>query len=137
MTDKVNEKKSRQRIHFMQSLQSKILIPFLLLIILTGGVVASVSYNFSSKSTEEQMTNNMEMKMDSLNDTFELFFDNVTNTLNRISDNQLVGNHQSDEENDLFQYLKETGENDDMILVIYAGFEKTGEMIDYPDDDLG
>ena len=34
-----------------KSIQNQILIPFLILIILTGGVVAAVSYNFSIRNT--------------------------------------------------------------------------------------
>src|SRR5699024_8197 len=103
--NQANSKNYKNRFHFLQSLQMKILIPFLLLFVLTGGVIAFVSYNFSAKTTEKQLTNNMAMQTDSLNDTFGLFFDNITNTLDRVSDNPLIINHQEGETDDLFQYL--------------------------------
>ena len=67
-----------------KSIQNQILIPFLILIILTGGVVAFVSYNSSVKNTTDELTKNVESQMVSLNDTFEMFFSNINNTLERL-----------------------------------------------------
>lgn len=106
MNNKARNKHMKGNIPFWQSIQTKILFPFLLLIILTGGIVALVSYNFSSNATEKQMTENMENQMESLNDTFELFFDNIHSTLNRVSSNDLLLDYEAGESDDLFQYFQ-------------------------------
>ncbi len=136
MNNKATNKHMKGNIPFWQSIQTKILFPFLLLIILTGGIVALVSYNFSSNATEKQMTENMENQMDSLNDTFELFFDNIHSTLNRVSSNDLLLDYEAGESDDLFQYFQETDDNSEMIMAIYSGFEKSGDMIISPSHDV-
>ena len=136
MNNKATNKHMKGNIPFWQSIQTKILFPFLLLIILTGGIVALVSYNFSSNATEKQMTENMENQMDSLNDTFELFFDNIHSTLNRVSSNDLLLDYEAGESDDLFQYFQETDDNSEMIMAIYSGFEKSGDMIISPAHDV-
>lgn len=136
MNNKATNKHMKGNIPFWQSIQTKILFPFLLLIILTGGIVALVSYNFSSNATEKQMTENIENQMDSLNDTFELFFDNIHSTLNRVSSNDLLLDYEAGESDDLFQYFQETDDNSEMIMAIYSGFEKSGDMIISPSHDV-
>lgn len=136
MNNKATNKLKKGQIPFWQSIQTKILFPFLLLIILTGGIVAVVSYNFSSNATEKQMTENMENQMDSLNDTFEMFFDNIHSTLNRVSSNDLLLDYKAGESDELFQYLQETDNTNDMIMAIYSGFEKSGDMIISPAHDV-
>lgn len=136
MNNKARNKHMKGNIPFWQSIQTKILFPFLLLIILTGGIVALVSYNFSSNATEKQMTENMENQMESLNDTFELFFDNIHSTLNRVSSNDLLLDYEAGESDDLFQYFQETDDNSEMIMAIYSGFEKSGDMIISPAHDV-
>ncbi|HLR67827.1 MAG TPA: methyl-accepting chemotaxis protein [Virgibacillus sp.] len=136
MEEKNNKKIHKKGSFFSGNLQSKLLIPFLVLIILTGGVIAAVSYNFSSKTTEKQLTNNMEQQMVQLNGTFELFFDNMSSTLNRISSNTLVTDHKEDDSTDLFQYLSESVETNDMVANMYASYEDTGEAVIYPDADI-
>ena len=50
--EKNNVKSAQSKGGFItKSIQNQILIPFLILIILTGGVVAFVSYNSSVKNT--------------------------------------------------------------------------------------
>lgn len=136
MNNKATNKLKKGQIPFWQSIQMKILFPFLLLIILTGGIVAVVSYNFSSNATEKQMTENMENQMDSLNDTFEMFFDNIHSTLNRVSSNDFLLDYEAGKSDELFQYLQETDNNNDMIMAVYSGFEKSGDMIISPAHDV-
>jgi methyl-accepting chemotaxis protein len=119
------------------SLQNQILIPFLILIIFAGGVVASVSYSFSVKNTTNALSQNVEGQMVSLNDTFEMFFSDITNTLDRFISNPLVMNYKSNNKSDLIQYFGETQENNPSIANIYMAIDKTGELILYPEVDLG
>lgn len=120
-----------------KSIQRKILAPFLILIILAGSVIAFVSYQSSTKTTEKDLTNNMESQMASMNDTFELFFYNMNSTLERLTSNKLLADHQEENNDALFQYLKETGDENDSVQNIYAGIEDANEVIIYPEADLG
>ena len=120
-----------------KSIQNQILIPFLILIILTGGVVAFVSYNSSVKNTTDELTKNVESQMVSLNDTFEMFFSNINNTLERFISNELLANYQPESRQDLLDYLGETKETNPSIVNIYTVIDKTGEVIIYPEADLG
>ncbi len=88
-----HKKSTRSQGGFMtKSIQNQILIPFLTLIILIGGVVAAVSYNFSVRKTTQELTKNLESQMVSLNDTFEMFYLNINHTLDRFISNDLVAN---------------------------------------------
>src|SRR5699024_6463501 len=119
-----NIKKSRGIGSFYKrSLQNKILIPFIILIILTGGVVAYVSYSFSVKNTTEELTVNVEGQMVSMNDTFEMFFANIESILERFSTNNLVANYKPKNEGDLIHTFKETEETTSSISNLYIGTE--------------
>jgi len=126
---KSNNKKSRSIGSFYKSsLQNKILIPFIILIILTGGVVAYVSYNFSVKNTTEELTANVEGQMVSMNDTFEMFFANIESILDRFSTNSLVKNYKPKNKEELIQTFKETAETTSSISNLYIGTE-TGDFL--------
>ncbi|MFA1822271.1 methyl-accepting chemotaxis protein [Virgibacillus oceani] len=120
-----------------KSIQSKIMIPFLILIIFTGGIVAFVSYQSSVDITTEELSNNVENQMAGMNDTFNIFFANIDNTLNRLTSNELLLNYSTQETDALFHTFRETGEADESILNIYTGIEESGEVIIYPEADLG
>lgn len=120
-----------------KSIQNQILIPFLILIILTGGVVAAVSYNFSVKNTTQELTKNVESQIVSLNDTFEIFFSNINHTLDRFISNDLLANQQPETRQDLLNYFGETKETNPSITNIYTVLDQTGEVIIYPQVDLG
>ena len=136
--EKNNVKSAQSQGGFMtKSIQNQILIPFLILIILTGGVVAAVSYNFSIRNTTQELTKNVESQMVSLNDTFEMFFLNINHTLDRFISNELVANHQPETRQDLLGYFGETKETNPSIANIYTVLDQTGEVIIYPEVDLG
>lgn len=120
-----------------KSIQNQILIPFLLLIVITGGVVAAVSYNFSVKTTTEELTKNVESQMVSLNDTFEMFFSTADHTLDRMISNHLVAHYQPEMRQDLLNYFGETKESTPSIANIYTVLDGTGEVVIYPEVDLG
>ena len=132
-----HKKSTRSQGGFMtKSIQNQILIPFLILIFLIGGVVAAVSYNFSVRNTTQELTENVESQMVSLNDTFEMFL-NINHTLDRFISNDLIANDQPETRQDLLDYFGETKETDPSIANIYTAFDQTGELIIYPEVDLG
>ncbi|WP_428909649.1 methyl-accepting chemotaxis protein [Niallia sp. Krafla_26] len=131
-------KEARKSGGFMtKSIQNQILIPFLILLMITGAVVATVSYTFSVKNTTQELTKNVESQMVSLNDTFDMFFSNTNNTLNRFISNELLTSYQPEKRQDLLNYFGETKETTPSIANIYTVLDGTGEVIIYPEVDLG
>lgn len=112
-----------------KSIQTQILLPFLVLIIITGVVISVVSYSSSVKMTTNELVKSVTGQMDGMNDTFTLFFTNIENTVERFSNKDLLIHYQSKNEK-----ILETSFNEmitaDGLLDIYAGIEKTGEMVD-------
>ncbi|MEN2769035.1 methyl-accepting chemotaxis protein [Ornithinibacillus xuwenensis] len=121
---------------FTKSIQNQILIPFILLIILAGGTVSVVSYLSSVQNTTDELVNNVESQMVSMDDTFEMFFSNITGTLDRYTSNELLVDYQADKHDQVINYLKETKETSPSILNLYTGLEENGEMVVYPILDL-
>src|SRR5690625_4723459 len=75
---------------FRNSLQFKILIPFVILIVLTGGVISFVSYQSSVSMSTDELSQSVENQMIGMNETFEIYFDNMESVLNRFADNELL-----------------------------------------------
>ncbi|WP_284141618.1 methyl-accepting chemotaxis protein [Virgibacillus sp. LDC-1] len=118
------------------SLQKKILLPFLILIICTGGIISFVSYSTSVKNTTDELSKSVENQMLSMNDTFEMFFKNMGSTLERFSQKDLLLNYNPNNKREILELFKETKHTDSSIVTIYTGTD-TGEMIIYPAADLG
>ncbi|WP_404454383.1 methyl-accepting chemotaxis protein [Virgibacillus necropolis] len=119
------------------SLQRQILVPFLLLIIIAGALIAYTSYKFSSNAMIDQMSNSVESQTANLNDTFDVFFSNTESVINRFVENDLFTTYKPDKRTELLDYLGETREANPTIANVYAGIRKTGETIIYPEADLG
>ena len=122
---------------FSKSVQNQILFPFLILIVLTGGIVAFVSYNYSVKNTTDELSKSVESQMKSMDTTFEMFFENIANTLERFTSKEDIVNYSTEDRNNVLQYFKETQETTPSIGSIYAAIDKSGEVIIYPEADLG
>src|SRR5699024_407309 len=131
--EKNSREKSKLNIggFYKNSLQNKILIPFIILIILTGGIISYVSYTFSVENTTKELSKNAESQMVSMNDSFELFFSNISNILDRFASNDLLVNYKSKDKEELLQIFKETQETTPSAALIYTG-TADGEIIDYP-----
>lgn len=114
----------------MKTIQSKILIPFIILISMTGVILAAVSYYYSVHTTTNELTKNVETQMVGLNNTFELFFTNIENTINRFTANELLTSYKPENKNEILRLLQETKAADQSIAFIYTGIEQTAEMID-------
>ena len=139
MNNTEQKKKRKKRLSFgkfyKDSLQNKILVPFLTLIILTAIVISAVSYVSSVNSTTGELSKNVESQMIGMNDTFEMFFQNTTDNLERFSINSTVTDYQAEDEEELLTLLEETQETSSTIVSIYTGTEE-GEVIIYPEADL-
>ncbi|WP_430790899.1 methyl-accepting chemotaxis protein [Virgibacillus flavescens] len=119
------------------SLQRQILVPFLLLIIIAGAVIAYTSYKLSSEAMVDQMANSVEKQTTNLNDTFNVFFSNTESIVNRFSGNDLFTTYTPDKRSELLNYLGETREANANIANLYAGIKESGETIIYPEVELG
>jgi len=129
---KAKNKKKR----FKTGLRAQITVPFVILIVLAVGIVAFVSYNFSVKTTTEELSKNVESQMHSVNDTFDMYFNNMENHLTRLANNSTLRHYDGENFNELYTYFQETGDTDKHIKAVYAGFDSNGEMINYPYNDV-
>lgn len=120
---------------FTKTLQRQILIPFLILLLLVVGVVAVVSYQSSAQNTTDELTKNVENQMAGMDDTFEIFFNNIENTIDRFVFSELLSDYDPDNNEEILERLAAMQASDDSIAFIYTGIEETEEMID-PSGDL-
>src|SRR5699024_8023003 len=88
-------------------------------------------------NTTDELTKNVESQMVGMNDTFELFFSNISNTLDRFISNELVSNYQPENRQDLLQYFGETKETNPSIANLYTVIDETREDIIYQESDIG
>lgn len=118
-----------------KTLQRQILIPFLILIMLSGSIIAIVSYKFSVDLTSKELANSIEGQMVSMDHTFELFFQNNESTVNRLSSKDLLVDYDGNTD-DLLREFGETSDANQSITNVYMGVEETGEMVLFPKTDL-
>ncbi|MBP1948024.1 methyl-accepting chemotaxis protein [Virgibacillus litoralis] len=119
-----------------KSLQRQILIPFLSLIIIAGAVIAFTNYTLSKNMIIDQKAQSVETQMTNLNDTFNVFFDNTTSILNRLTQNELFIDYDENNRQAIVNYLGETVEANTNIANIYTGVELSSETTIYPETDL-
>ncbi|GFZ80744.1 methyl-accepting chemotaxis protein TlpA [Compostibacillus humi] len=139
MKNETSKKRSATNIFhfFSKSLQNKILFPILLLIIFAGGAVSFISYYYSVKNTTTELTNNVESQMESIDNTFEMFFSNIESTLNRLITNDLLVKYKRENYRDILTYFEETQATNEYIANIYTGIAETDDMIIYPVANFG
>jgi len=127
------ESKKHQRFSvFRKSLLLKFLVPIVLLLILTGGIVAFVSYQSNVRLTTGELTENVEGQMKTMNDTFDICFSNIESILDRFVSHDLL-NELENNKDEMMQMFQEAEE---ATKYIYTGLA-SGEMYSYPDDNLG
>ena len=136
LKDKLFNKNNKKESKSKKSLQNKILFPFLILIIFATGIISYVSYNFNVINTTKELSKNMETEMSTVNQSFEIFFFNIDNILQRLSNVEFILNPVSENKAKISQIFQETHDYTPTLAYLYMGTEK-GEMISYPDDDLG
>lgn len=118
-----------------KTLKTKILVPFIFLILFTGGIVAIISYNFTIKMTVNELTKSAESQMASMSNTFDMFFASTDTILNQYTASQLVLDYKPKNRDELLERMQETKDANSAIAFIYAFDKKTGDMID-PTADL-
>ncbi|WP_337017641.1 methyl-accepting chemotaxis protein [Oceanobacillus massiliensis] len=119
-------------------LQHQILIPFLALIIIAGTIIAITSYTLSKNSLLTEKENAIQMQMKSLDDTFNTFFTNKENILERFAQNDIILNFDRNEDyNEVMGLFEATAEADEDIINLYTVESPDGNTTIYPDADLG
>lgn len=118
------------------TIQYQILLPFLALIIVAVMTVSYVSYHFSIKNTTAILNQNVEQQLVSINDTFEMFFTQKHQIMERMAMNDVIIPSEGEDE-ELLRDFRETEETADAIMNIYSASEETGEVVIYPEADLG
>ncbi|MCM3740262.1 methyl-accepting chemotaxis protein [Oceanobacillus luteolus] len=113
-------------------LRVQLTIPFVILIVLAIGIVAFVSYNFSVRTTTNELSKNVEQQMTSVNHTFEMYFENMENALTRMANHNYLRAYNGNNFSDLFTYLQETSTASDDIKAAYAGYDSREEIVYYP-----
>lgn len=120
---------------FKNSLLMQIIVPFIILIVLVGGIISFVSYQSSVNLTTDELTNNVEGQMVNMSDTFDIYFSNIASVLNRFADNELLKEPLNHEE-EVLKAFGETVDQTPAITNLYTGLA-SGEIILYPEADLG
>lgn len=120
---------------FRKSLLRQLLIPFIVLLIFVGGLISFVSYKSSADLTTEELSNNVESQMETLSDTFDIYFSDIESILERFANHELLldplGNRK-----ELLKAFQETVDVTPAITNLYTGLD-TGEIVLYPEADLG
>lgn len=126
------KQKKKQGGFLKRTIQTQILFPFLVLILIAGLVVAGVSYFFSVNLTTKELTKNMQSQILVINDSFDMFFDNLERGIRRVASSDIVLDGEREDSEELKQFLKRTGDANNSILNTYIGNEETGEIAIYP-----
>ncbi len=119
---------------FSRTLQRQILIPFLSLLIVSSGILAFVSYTNTVSVVTTELTNAVGEQMVGMNESFELFFENTGNTINRYVEKQEIKKFGMNK-NYIMKSFEESAGADETITNIYLG-TSDGEMILYPPVEL-
>lgn len=123
---------------FQPGLRIQLTMPFVVLILLSVGIVAFLSYNFSVKTTTDELSKSVEQQMFGLNHTFDMYFEFMENMLSWMTEHTSVIEYSDDDYVDLYNYLEETQNLNSDIRAVYAGYDRTEEIIIYPyDNDIG
>jgi methyl-accepting chemotaxis protein len=115
------------------TVKKQILVPFLLLIIMTGVIVGLVAYKFSVDTTTGEVVNLIEQDMNTINSSFNMFLENVEQPLHMLTAEDNVKNLDKDA---LLHDLENSANSNNSVSLIYVGTEESGEMITYPEVEL-
>lgn len=114
-----------------KSMQHQILLPFLVLIIVTGSIISFMNYRLSSDTMVDHLTNNTVNEVTNLNDTFNMFLKNTDNILDRFSKNELITTYNSDNKDAIINYLEESITSYETIENAYIGFQEKRSQTSY------
>ncbi|MEI3599398.1 MULTISPECIES: methyl-accepting chemotaxis protein [unclassified Oceanobacillus] len=132
---KEQTKKKNKRQKFMTGLRMQLTIPFVILIVLAVGIVAFVSYNFSVRTTTDELSKNVEQQMNSVNHTFDMYFGHMENALTRMASSSTIRKYGGDDYLELFSYLQESSLASEDLMATYAGYDDSEDIIIFPHDD--
>lgn len=76
-----------------------------MIIIMAVGIVASVSYNYSVRTTTNELSQHVEGQMVSANHTFDMYFDYMESAFTRMAGNPNVRDDTGEDFNALVNYL--------------------------------
>lgn len=138
------QKRNKKKFHInfkfnflTKTLQRQILIPFITMIILTGMIISFVSYQSSVSTTTDELVKSVESQMTSINDSYELFFSNISSTVNRFSNDPKLKNYKNEGNiEEILEMYEQNAKSNEAIINMYMGTSETGEMILYPHADL-
>ncbi|OOE14642.1 methyl-accepting chemotaxis protein [Fictibacillus arsenicus] len=99
-----------------KSLQRQILVPFLLLIIMTGLIVSGVSYFFSVKSTVDNSSEDASARMDDLNESLNRFLEDNADFVSAYADSMGIK-------------LFREGDSPDFIISKFEDYHLSNEAI--------
>ena len=120
---------------YFNSLKKQILIPFLTLIILSGFIISTISFNQTTELTANELTNTTKEQVISLNKSFETFFQETENHLNRMSKYEAMTTPLSNTAAILNEFTNTQSTNEE-INGVYMGTEKEGKTIIFPKANL-
>src|SRR5699024_1903334 len=105
---------------FRKSLFRQLLIPFIILLVFVGGIISFVSYKSSATLTTEELSSNVESQMETLSDTFDIYFSNIESILERFAVHELLLDPLHNEE-ELLGAFQETVDVTPAITNLYTG----------------
>lgn len=117
---------------FKNSLLMQILIPFIILIVFVGSIISFVSYQATVSLTTEELSNNVKGEMESMTDAFDIYFQNIENMLNYLSEDDNLQNPSEDSATDIMDVFAEISELNPVVKNVYIGLP-TSAGISYPD----
>lgn len=131
-------KQNKKGSFFNRTLQRQILIPFLTLIVVAGIIIGYASYTFGVSITTEELTDNVEKQMNTLSDSFDLFFQTQEDIVNHYAEQQAFINY-STEQDRVIRRMDDVRSSNEMIKNAYMGIDDSGNTItdstlDLPDD---
>ncbi len=112
------------------SIRWKILIPFLLLILVTGGLLSYFSYQYQVKLTLEHFTQNISDTMKRTNETFDIVFKNVEDTVSMLSESHDLYTYKDNSLVILNKFREIQMSNEAFQSVYYGTID--GEIYNYP-----
>lgn len=99
-----------------KSLQRQILVPFILLIIMTGLIISGVSYMFSMKTTVDNSSEDTSARMDDLNESLNRFLEDNADFVSAYADSATI-------------QLHEKGDSPDYIISRFEDYHLANEAI--------
>ncbi|MFJ7746470.1 methyl-accepting chemotaxis protein [Peribacillus sp. NPDC097295] len=120
---------------YFNSLKKQILIPFLTLIMISGMTISYFAYNQTIKLTTNELKNTTEGQVKSINDSFESFFQNTEDHLNRMSKYGTMAAPNKDINTIMTEFANTQSTNEE-INGLYMGTEKDGNTIIFPKASL-